>query len=110
MNGIDVALAALAITATISATLVWLLKKLFEQNDGTLKEVVKSNSSLAVSINKLAQASETQTRAIERQEKNNEEWQKYVTTRFDNLDNIGGMLLGQNASEQRVEHQTIVNR
>lgn len=37
--GSEVALAALGIVATIAGALVWLLKKLFEQNSGTLKHL-----------------------------------------------------------------------
>lgn len=103
----EVALAALGVTGAIAAGLVWLLKKLFNQNDGTLKEVVKSSSALAVSINKLAAASEKQTGAIERQESATKEWQEYVTERFDRLDEIGNTILTQDIGEQIVEHQTV---
>ena len=110
MNGAEVALAALGITGTIAGALVWLLKKLFNQNDGTLKEVVKSNALLSTSINKLALASEKQTLAIERQELSTAKWQEYVTKRFDKLEDISNTLLNQEVLEQRVEHQTVITK
>lgn len=103
----EVALAALAITGTVAGALIWLLKKLFTQNDGTLKDVVKSSAALAVSISKLASASEKQTSAIEKQETATQEWQEYVTKRFDRLDEIGNTILTQDIGEQIVEHQTV---
>lgn len=106
----EVALAALGITASISAALIWLLKKLFNQNDGTLKEVVKSSAALAISINKLAVASERQTNAIDNQETLTKEWQKYVTERFDRLESIGDKILQQEVIEQTVEHQTVIRK
>lgn len=78
MNGIEVALAALAIMATTVAALIWLLKKLFNQNNTTLKEGNKANLELAKSINKLATASEEQTRVGRERDAEIREFQKEV--------------------------------
>ena len=88
-----VSLAALGIVATVCGAMVWLLKGLFKQNDGTLKEVAKNNALLADSIKKLAVAGNKQTEAIERQELATEKWQKYVTEQFDNLQKTTGETL-----------------
>lgn len=81
----SITLSALGIVATLAAAMIWLLKRLFKQNDVTLKEVAKNNALLADSIEKLAVAGDKQTEAIERQEIATEKWQKYVTKRFDEL-------------------------
>lgn len=81
----SITLSALGIVATLAGAMVWLLKGLFKQNDGTLKEVAKNNALLADSIKKLAVAGNKQTEAIERQEVATEKWQKYVTEQFDDL-------------------------
>ena len=81
----SITLSALGIVATLAGAMVWLLKGLFRQNDGTLKEVAKNNALLADSIKKLAVAGNKQTEAIERQEVATEKWQKYVTEQFDDL-------------------------
>lgn len=78
MNGVEVALAALGIMATIVAALVWLLKKLFNQNDTTLKEGNRSQLELAKSINKLAAASEEQTRVGRERDAEQREFQREV--------------------------------
>lgn len=78
MNGVEVALAALGIMATIVAALVWLLKKLFNQSDTTLKEGNKSQLELAKSINKLATASEEQVRLGRERDAEQREFQKEV--------------------------------
>lgn len=78
MSGVEVALAALGIMATIVAALVWLLKKLFNQNDTTLKEGNIANLELAKSINKLATASEEQTRLGRERDAEQREFQKEV--------------------------------
>lgn len=109
MDGAEVALAALGIMATIVGVLVWLVKKLFNQNDTTLKQVSATSLLLSRSIDKLAVASDKQTTAIEKQEKATLEWQKYVTERFNNLDEISKQILSQTVSEQTVQHQTVLN-
>lgn len=81
----SITLSALGIVATLAAAMIWLLKVLFKQNDGTLKEVARNNALLADSIKKLAVTGDKQTEAIERQEIATEKWQKYVTKRFDEL-------------------------
>lgn len=81
----SITLSALGIVATLAAAMIWVLKGLFRQNDGTLKEVARNNALLADSIEKLAVAGDKQTEAIERQEVATEKWQKYVTKRFDEL-------------------------
>ena len=81
----SITLSALGIVATLAAAMIWLLKVLFKQNDGTLKEVARNNALLADSIKKLAVTGDKQTEAIERQEIAAEKWQKYVTKRFDEL-------------------------
>lgn len=78
MTGVEVALAALGIMATTVGVLVWLLKKLFNQNDTTLKEGNKANLELAKSINKLAIASEEQTRVGRERDAEQREFQKEV--------------------------------
>lgn len=107
-DGAAVALAALGIVATISGALIWLLKKLFAQNTTTLKHLSDSSNNLARSIEQLSKVSERQTKIIERQEKNDIEWQKYVTKRFDILESIGDRLMGQNIKNQTVEHQVVL--
>lgn len=111
MDGSSVALAALGVVATISGALVWLLKKLFTQNDDTLKALAKSNGILASSIDKLAVSSEKQTNVIEKQEKSAEQWQKYVKLRFDKLEKLSTDILDtQVVKEQTVNHQTVINK
>lgn len=78
MGGEGVALAALGIMATTVGVLVWLLKKLFNQNDTTLKEGNKANLELAKSINKLASASEEQTRVGRERDAEQREFQTQV--------------------------------
>lgn len=107
-DGASVALAALGIVATLAAALIWLLKKLFAQNTDTLNYLSDSSNNLARSIEQLSKVSERQTIIIERQEKSDMEWQKYVTRRFDDLDNVGHRLLNQKVNTQIVEHQTVV--
>lgn len=85
MNGIEVALAALAIMATTVAALIWLLKKLFNQNNTTLKEGNKANLELAKSINKLATASEEQTRAGRERDAEQREFQEQVLANLKSL-------------------------
>ena len=82
----SITLSALGIVATLAGAMIWLLKGLFKQNNGTLKEVARNNALLADSIEKLAVAGDKQTEAIERQEIATEKWQKYVTKRFDRID------------------------
>lgn len=78
MNGVEVALAALGIMASIVAALIWLLKKLFNQNDTTLKQGTRADLELAKSINKLATASEEQTRVGRERDAEQREFQKEV--------------------------------
>ena len=107
-DGTSVELAALGIVATLAAALIWLLKKLFAQNTDTLNYLSDSSNNLARSIEQLSKVSERQTIIIERQEKSDIEWQKYVTRRFDELDNVGDKLLNQKVNTQIVERQTVV--
>lgn len=78
--GSEVVLSALAIVATIAGALVWLLKKLFEQNSTTLKSLSESldkNSDALTSLRKSlnqrdAESNEISTkivRQLETQEK-----------------------------------------
>ena len=108
MDGADVALAALGVVAALATALIWLLKKLFNQNTITLKHLSDSSNNLARSIEQLSKVSERQTKIIERQENSDSEWQKYVATRFDVLESIGSKLLTQTIDKQIVGHQTIV--
>ena len=103
----SVALAALGIVASITTALVWLLKKLYDQNATTLKQLSRSSNNLANSIEQLSRVSERQSKIIERQEKAADEWQKYVVARFDKLDSTGEQILKQTVREQTVLHQTI---
>ena len=82
----SITLSALGIVATLAGAMIWLLKGLFKQNNGTLKEVARNNALLADSIEKLSVTGDKQTEAIERQEIATEKWQKYVTKRFDRID------------------------
>jgi hypothetical protein len=109
MDQSDIALAALGIVATLAAALIWLLKKLFNQNTVTLKHLSDSSNNLARSIEQLSKVSERQTKIIERQESSDSEWQKYVATRFDELKSIGSRLLTQIVDTQVVTNQTVLN-
>lgn len=84
----SVLLAALSIVATVSAALIWLLKKLFTQNESTIRQNTTSTLALSQAIDKLALVSERQTVAIDKQETASKEWQAYVTKRFDELKKI----------------------
>lgn len=105
-----VILAALGIVATISGALVWLLKKLFTQNEDTIKQNTTATMELSKSINRLSEASIKQSNALEHQEKATKEWQQYVIGRFDGLENLSQKLLTQEIKEQTVEHQTVINQ
>lgn len=83
MGGSEVALAALGIMATIVGVLVWLLKKLFTQNESTIKENSKSNSLLATSITRLANASEEQVRAARTRDEEHRSFQAHVVEKLD---------------------------
>ena len=103
-----VVLAALGIVATISGALVWLLRKLFTQNDDTIKQNTSATIELSKSINKLSEASLKQSSTFEHQERATQEWQDYVITRFDNIDSNTLKLLGSGeAKVQVIEHQVI---
>jgi hypothetical protein len=106
----DVALAALGIVGTIAGALIWLLKKLFQQNTNTLAKLSASNETLAKSIDQLSRTSERMNKTLDNQEKNSAEWQKYVTERFNVLQGIGDRLLSQKITEQTVHHQTVINQ
>ena len=105
-----VILAALGIVATISGALVWLLKKLFTQNEDTIKQNTNATLKLSDSINALSAASSRQVQSLEHQEKANQEWQQYVIGRFDGLESLSHKILTQEIKEQTVEHQTVINQ
>ena len=65
--GSEVALAALGIVATIAGALVWLLKKLFEQNTGTLSSLAQSldhNTDAMVSLKDSLTQRDTQSTEV----------------------------------------------
>lgn len=71
MNGAEVALAALAIVATVCAALIWVVKFLFTKNDRT-------NNRLAGSIEKSANASQALQRSLADRDARDHEFQRDV--------------------------------
>ena len=97
-----VILSALGIVSLIAGALVWLLKKLFTQNDETIKQNTAATQALIASIEK-------QTKLFDKQEIASKEWQSYVIGRFDNIEHIGNKILSQSVTEQTVAHQTVLH-
>lgn len=102
----SIVLTALGIVATIAGALVWLLKKLFTQNEDTIRQNTLATIELSKSINGLSAASSKQVTTLENQEKATKEWQQYVIGRFDGLEH----LVSQDVKQQTVEHQTVINQ
>ncbi|WP_427007207.1 hypothetical protein [Pseudarthrobacter sp. H2] len=113
MNGAEVAIAALGIMATVVGVLVWLLKKLFTQNDTTLKEGNAANLELAKSINKLATASEEQVRLGREQATAREKWEALVVKKLDAIDKKADRnyeaSINMNVKTQNVQNQVVQN-
>lgn len=112
MFGEAIVLAALGIMATITAALVWLLKKLFTQNDTTLREGNKVSLRLSMSIDKLAAASEEQIKATRERTQKDQRWQELVIKKLDHLDvkadrNHDAIIDNQVVKKQTVKHQTV---
>ena len=105
-----VVLAALGVVATIAGALVWLLKKLFTQNDDTIKQNTSATIELSKSINRLSEASLKQSSALEHQERATQEWQNYVITRFDNIENNTLKLLGSGEAKVQVIEHKVINK
>src|SRR5690625_3819865 len=112
MEGAEVALTALAIVATLCGALIWLLKRLFTQNEGVLTKLASSLDGLHSFLKE-----ERESRA-ERDELN-EEFQKKVVDRLDHIntkttsilmkaDRNYEAVLNQKVGTQVVENQTIV--
>ncbi|WP_437770603.1 hypothetical protein [Arthrobacter sp. KNU40] len=115
MNDSAVILAALGIMATIVGALVWLLKKLFTQNDTTVKEGNKVNLKLAASIDKLAEASNEQIKQSRDQASKQRKFEELVIKKLDELGakadrNHDAIVNKQTVREQHVEHQTVVTQ
>lgn len=85
-EGVTVALAALGIMATIVGVLVWLLKKLFTQNETTVQDNSKSNAQLASAIARLADASEETISASKARDEEQRSFQQLVIQKLDGLD------------------------
>lgn len=109
MIGSEVALAALAIMASIVAALVWLLKKLFTQNDTTLKEGNRANLLLAKSIDKLAVASEEQIKSGRERDSQTLKFQRLVIEKLDSIDTKTALTLDAVANVT-IENQHVQNQ
>lgn len=59
----EVALAALGIAATMGSALVWLLKKLYNQNDSTIKQNTAAVSKLVSTLSNLNRSIDAQVKA-----------------------------------------------
>lgn len=105
-----VILAALGIVATISGAMVWLLKKLFTQNEDTIKQNTTATMELSKSINRLSEASIKQSNALEHQERATQEWQQYVVTRFDTIESHTTKLLEAHGPSVQVVEKQYVNQ
>lgn len=81
MQDTTVILAALAIVATLTGALVWLLKKQFTQNDTTIRESTKA-------INKLADVMETFSTSLATDEIIREKFQTEVSDNMKNITNV----------------------
>lgn len=109
MNGVEVALAALAIMATVVAALVWLLKKLFTQSDTTLKEGNKASVQLANSIDRLATASEEQIKSGRERDAEQIKFQRVVLKSLATLDEKADRNY-EATSNMNVTHQHVQNQ
>lgn len=85
-----------AIVLVVFGGLVWLIKS----QQKTLDKLSYSQQELSKSIKLMSSVSERQMTMIQRQEKATEEWQKYVTKRFDQLDELNRTAVGK-ASNKR---------
>lgn len=115
MNDSSVILAALGIMGTIVGALVWLLKKLFNQNDTTVKEGNKVNLKLAASIDKLAEASQEQVKHSREEASKQRSFEKLVIAKLDELGekadrNHDALINHPAVHAEHVEHQTIVTQ
>lgn len=107
-------IAALGIVSAVVGALVWVLKQQFMLNVKTLTKVAESSEQLSKSIVKLAQAGDSQTRAIEQRAEADKEWQEYVREEFHALRITSNVIIekidNQTVSEQTVEHQTVISQ
>lgn len=99
-----VAMAALGIVATVAGAQVWLLKKLFGQNDSTIKQ----NSGVMV---KLSTAIEKLTERIYKSESRDLKFQETVLKYLSELDTKSDRnydaVMNQHVGVQVVEKQTV---
>lgn len=105
MEGEPIVLAALAIVASIAGALVWLLKKLYSQNETTVRDNTKSNAELAKAIAGLSSSTEARN-------KSDLEFKATVLSKLETIDNKAdrnhsAIIKRQTVKEQTVEHQTI---
>ena len=103
MTGIEVALAALGILATVIGALVWLLKKLFDQNNTTLQR----NTSAVVELNKtLGHLNQS----ITANDKADREFRKTVLGYLVSLDKKADRNHDAVIGKQTVENQTVLQQ
>lgn len=85
-----------ALFTIVFGGLVWLIKS----QQGTLDKLSYSQQELSESIKLMSGVSERQMAMIQKQEKATEEWQKYVTKRFDQLDQLNQEAIGKSANKR----------
>lgn len=115
MFGESIVLAALGIMATIVGVLVWLLKKLFTQNDTTIRQNNKVNLKLSEAIERMSLAAEEQIRSSKERAQKDQRWQELVVKKLDELDtkadrNYDATINKQVVHEQTVQHQTVESK
>ena len=93
MQGSEIVLASLGTVTTVISVLVWLVKSQQTQSNEVIYELSKSQDKMALATNRLAEASERQSKLIQNQEKITEKWQKYVTEQFEKLNVTTGETL-----------------
>ena len=103
MTGIEVALAALGITATVAGALVWLLKKLFDQNDTTLHQNTAALTELTKTLTHL-------NASIAANDKADREFQKTVLRYLVSLDKKADRNHDATIGKQTVENQTVIQQ
>ena len=102
--GSEVALASLGIVASITAALIWLLKKQFSQNDTTLK----LNT---VAVDNLNKTLDSLNKSIREQDKAELEFRKTVMRYLKDIDGKAdrNYQYAQEVTQQTVLHQTVVS-
>ena len=79
--GSEVALAALGIVATLAGALIWLLKKLFEQNAGTL-------NNLSGALDRNTKALISLEESLAQRDKESKEFNEKIVNHFANHEKI----------------------